>query len=370
MRFACAVVVVVVLLAGCGGDAREELVWHPLTLPNPPGEVARQLPRKVVACGSMWWVVGGVADASGATRPAVWASIDGSAWSPVRLVPKSYYGERSVLYAAACHDGKLVTIGGKSGGAHGNPRISTWYQESTGALSEVEAYFELFGGNTMVRAARMAGGPRGWMIAGSRTGGAAVWTSADATSFTLREDVPELRSDQRGSTWATDVVATAEGWLLSGGVRQRIDGDPLLWTSADGVSWSRLSPPATGEHEEIQRLLARDGVVYGLGLKGRSFAVWRVESGTAKIIGTFGEHASTGVASAVSFGRIAVVSTGTEYELWSSTDLERWRRVSGPAGAMSAQGDRYAAAAVSAGRIILLADDGVSGRLWSAEIGA
>ncbi len=372
MRITRAVVVCVLLLAAaCEAAAPPDLVWSPVSLPNPPGEVARLLPREAVACGGTWWVVGGVADAAGGTRPAVWTSTNATSWTSVRLAPKSYYGERSVLYAAACHDSKLVTIGGKSGGAHGNPRISTWYQLDDGSLSEVEAYFELFGGNTMVRAARMAGGPRGWMIAGSRTTGAAVWTSPDAKAFTLREGVPELRSDDRGDTWALDALATSAGWLICGGVRKGVYGDPLLWTSPDGVSWSRLAPPATDEHEEVQRLLAGDGgVIYGLGLKGGAFAVWRIEGGSATIIGSFGQRAQTGVAAAVSFGRISVVSTGTEYEVWISWDLAKWRRVNGPAGVMSAIGDRYAAAAVSGGRVVLLVDDGVSGRAWTTEIGA
>ena len=62
----------------------------------------------------------------------------------------------------------------------------------------------------------MAGGPRGWLIAGNRDGGAAVWNSPDATKFTIVENVPVLSNDAALSTAANDAVAVDAGWLDRG----------------------------------------------------------------------------------------------------------------------------------------------------------
>ena len=40
----------------------------------------------------------------------------------------SYYGVRSVIFTADCRDGRLAAIGGRPGGAHGNPRVSSYHQ--------------------------------------------------------------------------------------------------------------------------------------------------------------------------------------------------------------------------------------------------
>ena len=47
MGIARAVVVLALLLSGCeGGQQDPGPVWSPVALPDPPGEVARRLPRE------------------------------------------------------------------------------------------------------------------------------------------------------------------------------------------------------------------------------------------------------------------------------------------------------------------------------------
>ncbi|WP_416903242.1 hypothetical protein [Micromonospora echinospora] len=216
---------VAVLLSGCArspdtdadADVRPlTLAWQPLTLPAPPGPPGRLLVRDVVACADRWYVVGAVADAVGDTRPAAWSSPDGVTWTALRMLPISHYGRQHVLYSVACRDGRIALLGAKSGGAHGNPRTATWRQSPDGALTEVAAPFELFGGPRAVNVARIAAGPSGWLIAGSRRDGAAVWSSADADRFALREGTAELAGDGRGRTSAHDAAAGPAGWFLAG----------------------------------------------------------------------------------------------------------------------------------------------------------
>lgn len=61
---------------------------------------------------------------------------------------------------------------------------------------------ELYAGPRAVSVSRLAAGLAGWLIAGARVDGAAVWTSGDGERFTIREGVPELAGDGRGRTVA------------------------------------------------------------------------------------------------------------------------------------------------------------------------
>ncbi|GAB3940705.1 hypothetical protein GCM10027614_24810 [Micromonospora vulcania] len=151
--------------------------WQSLTLPAPPGGAGRLLLRDATACAGRWFLTGGVADASGGTRPAAWTSVDGTTWTVVPVLADSFYGRQNVLSSVACREGKAAVIGAKVGGAHGYPRVSTWRQRADGALVEVQASFETYGGPKAVNVSELAAGPSGWLIVGNRTAGAASWVS-------------------------------------------------------------------------------------------------------------------------------------------------------------------------------------------------
>lgn len=389
-RLAAALVVPVLLGAGCsaGGGPRPDPSpadpsptpaasrpeWRPVPLPPPPGSPGRPAPRAAVACGDRWYVVGAVAGADGETRPAAWTSTDTRAWQSLRLTPKTYYGERNVLHTAACRGGRLVAVGGKNGGAHGNPRVSSWRELADGSLLEVTAPFELYGGPQAVNVGRLASGPSGLLIVGNRMTGAAVWTSSDATRFDIHEGVPELASDARGETWAADAVATPGGWLVVGGLvgAGRTDRDPLVWTSPDGRSWRRVGVPATTEYDELQRVTLSGDTPVAVGPYGRAFGAWRAAAGGWVAAGRFGVPAATGVPLVRSLAPVdggavvAAVSDGTRHGLWTSVDQgDGWRPVVAPA-EMPAGADRDVAVAGGPGGLLLVIDDGRAGRLWFA----
>lgn len=380
-RPATALCLVALLVAGCSGEAAPRpaavtLDWREVTLPAPSGPPGRLSPREAAVCEEHWYVVGAVTAADGATRPAAWSSRDGERWQAVATAPLTYYGHQHVLYSAACRDGDLVAVGGKPGGAHGNPRVSSWYLRDDGTLTEVRAGFELYGGPKAVNVGRLAAGPRGWLIAGNRTSGAAVWSSPDGTAFGLLEGAPELASDDRGESWAFDVTATSTGWLAAGGIVRpgRIDRDPLAWTSVDGVRWRRAGVPATREYEEIQRVVVADGAPVGVGLRGDRFGAWRGtpagDGGPWRTAAVFGSGRSgRGVAAVPSLVALpgllmSLTSDGSAYTGWLSTDAgTSWRRVTTPV-ALPAGADRAAALAAAPARILLVTDDGRTGRLW------
>ncbi|MGV9214702.1 hypothetical protein ACTFTM_22805 [Micromonospora sp. RB23] len=377
--------VVVTLLAGCRAtddDPRPEPVrplWAMADLPVPPGSPGRLIVRDVTVCADRWVAVGAVGAPDGGTRPAAWRSVDGRVWTALSLRPISYYGERVILYAVGCSEDRIAVIGARSGGAHGNPRVRTWRQDADGGLTEVPAEFELYGGPEAVSASRIAGGAGGWLIAGARTGGAAVWRSADAAGFALVDDAPGLASDAGLTTIATDVVAVPDGWLVGGGGRpaDRADRDPYVWSSADGRAWTRLALPATGADEVVQRLVRVGAVVYALGVRGSAFQAWKwspeatVAAGEWRAVAKFGSTgagAVAGVESAAAGGDVVLAMTvATDgHRLWrSAADASSWVPVALP-GHVSAGGDTSAAVAAAGGRMVVTVDDGVAARVWFA----
>jgi hypothetical protein len=349
------------------------IAWQPGTLPVAGGDAI--MLREATACGGAFFVVGAVRDQSGGTRPAAWLSRDGATWSPMAFAPRTFYGRQNILYAVACANGRLAALGAKVGGAHGNPRTSSWTQDADGVLREVTAPFELFGGPQALNVNRLDAGPSGFLISGNRMSGAAAWVSSDGATFGLVERAAGLASDQAGETYAFDAAALPPGWLIVGGfiAKGRVDRDPMGWRSPDGRTWTRLATSgATRDYDELQRVAVLDGVPMAVGLRGSSFGGWRLNGDTWQPAGAFGTVRPGGGSSVRSLvasnGRLlAVTATAEGYSGWVSTDRGgSWRPVSLPS--VPAGADHAVALTAGAdGRLLLVTDDGVTGRVYLAE---
>jgi hypothetical protein len=374
---------VLLLLTMAACDSRDSTepepirpAWQELSLPVPAGAAGRLAVRDATSCGDHWYVVGAVIAPDEATRPAAWSSRDGQTWTSMTFNPRTFYGEQAVLYTAACRDGQFAVVGAKSGGAHGNPRVTQWYLRPDGVLDEVLAAFTQYGGEAAGSTKRISVGPLGWLISGSRASGAAVWLSPDATGFELIEKAPQLASDTAARTAASDAVAQPNGWLVVGNVQAegRIDRDPGAWTSVDGRTWSRVKVPGTEGYDDLQRVVSRDGQVVAVGLAGPAFSAWRLVGGSWQQAGRFGSTGSSGTAGvqgvAVAGREVFVTATdGSAIGLWSSADSgTTWRTVALPT-PVPAGSDRTVAVAGSGDRLILVADDGLAGKLWSTTPG-
>jgi hypothetical protein len=142
-----AAVALILLPAACGHAPTPpppqpmQPTWQEQQLPVPAGPTGRLAVRDATICGSHWYVVGAVIGPDDSTRPAAWTSPDGQRWSSLTFHPRTFYGEQAVLYTAACRDDGFAAVGAKSGGAHGNPRVTTWYQRDDGVMDEVLAAF-------------------------------------------------------------------------------------------------------------------------------------------------------------------------------------------------------------------------------------
>ncbi|SCG48301.1 hypothetical protein [Micromonospora humi] len=388
---------VAVLLAACRSAPEEppapvpvRPAWRAVELPLPPGPAGRPLLRDAAHCAGRWYAVGGLVDPAGETRPAAWSSPDGVTWAALPMRPQTFYGRQHVLYAVACRDGGMAALGAKTGGVHGNPRTGSWVWRPGGPVREVPAAFELFGGPRAVSASRLAAGPGGWLIAGARTDGAAVWTSPDAGGFVVREGVAELAGDARGRTAASDAVALGSGWLVVGSLLPAGGTalTPLAWSSADGRSWRRVALPAeaggsaqpteaggsaqpTDGGGVAERVVLCDGAPTAVGPVRDGFAVWRSPTGGSggwRRVGGFGA-VGPGVSSVTGLvaagGRlVAVTGDGADRRLWISGDGGvSWRPVIVPT-PVPARGDAALAVAAGADGLLAVADDGKASRAW------
>src|SRR5690349_13149089 len=241
----CIIVVVLAVLSGSACSKPDSSpAWHESRLPA-AGEL-----RDVADCGGRWWVAG----AAAAGGPAAWTSADGASWQPVPFAPRpaSYYGPLEVITDVACSGDRVAMIGAVPGGAHGNPRVSSWRLDG-GRMVENPAPFGTYGGDTAVDVGRLAAGPGGFAIAGNRTSGAAAWISTDGRAFTLFENAPGLA----GRTVARDAVALPDGrWMVVGGASASgaLDQRAAAWIF-DGHTWARDDPPFASGFNEMQRVV-------------------------------------------------------------------------------------------------------------------
>jgi hypothetical protein len=385
-----AAAVTVGLVAGCTSsppapDKTAQPVrpqWRAVTLPAPPGPAGRLAPRAATFCGDRWYVVGGVAVPTGDTRPAVWSTTDPSGargWESLPIEATDYYAVRSVLYSVSCRDGLVGAIGARSGGAHGNPRTRNFYERPDHTFVGVTSTdFTLFAGEDAVSVDRIAAGPKGFLLAGNRVSGAAVWLSPDAHAFDILEGAPGLASDAALQTTAADAAAVDGGWLVAGSAREpdRIDRDPFAWSSPDGRTWTRVPLPTTTDDEVAQRLIRTGDGMLALGTAAGAFAAWRGDASgvsgwrAAVRFGSAGSGAVAGVESAAVLPdarKVLAATTAQEgHRLWSGgPDGEGWRPVDLPE-RVPADGASAEGIAGRAGTALLVSDDGTTGGAWVA----
>ena len=375
------------------------LAWHQIGLPSDPR--GRDVVRALTACGSRWYVAGGLLGSDGATAPALWSSTDGRTFTPMRIKTVGAYGPEDILSTVACHGATVVAVGAKSGGAHGNLRTSTWVGSGDGPLTEVAAGFEQYGGEAQIGVGTVAGGGAGFLLVGARVdasggAGAAVWHSPDGTAFTLVDSDPALESDVRGTTEVDAATVGVAGFLAVGAITPPHSPlaarDPIAWRSSDGLHWTRISLPSSAPDNLLQQVtLQPDGSALAAGADGATFAVWRSDASWHdwRMVGSFGHttSASGSLPEAVSLvttpgtgvAAYAVVSDGVRYRLYTDTGTTAddgthrggWIEATLPVTVSATpipSGPRIVVAARTDQGLILGVDDGSHASLWVANL--
>lgn len=378
-RWSAVLVVATLTVAGCSSSAHSaasrpfRLPWHELTLPLPPGPTGRIAVRDATTCGGTSYVVGAVLGPGGASRPAAWRRANGHSWEVMPLAPTSYYARRAILYAVACRGMQVAALGERAGGAHGNPRVTSWYQRADGTLVDLHAAFELYGGPEAVSVRRIQAGPQGWLITGNRLSGGTVWVSGDASGFRIVDHDPALSSSRDESTSALDLVPDATGWTVVGRVQAPSRGaaSAAAWTSPDGGHWTHQAvPAATSGFSDLERVVPDGDRLLAVGLRDRRFGTWSRTAGAWTAGDAFGSFAADLSEPPFVSGLVAhagtlltTVSDGACLRLWARSG-HRWREVATPSSVRSS-GDTQLTIAAAGNDLLLLSDDGTSGRVWT-----
>ena len=371
------IVLVAAAVTACGHHDRggEDLIWRAARLPVPAGD--RALVRGATWCRDRWLVVGATADARGDTRPAVWSSADGRQWRTLRLDPgDDYYAARAILISVGCARGRLAVLGAKSGGAHGNPRTATWRERPDGSLAVVGAPFELYGGVSAISVNRLVGGPSGYLIAGTRVRGAAVWSSRDGDRFRLHEGARGLASTAHSSTQALDAVWWHGSWTVVGD--SSADSGRLsatAWVGSGGGPWTPARLPGGSTITTAERLVLTDAGPVAVGLDDQGFGVWADRQSGWSRVSTFGADDPDGTSADYVSGAAWTGSLlATTY-----SDGARFRLAIGRTSGLDAarlpvpvtvRGDHTVTIATHLDDAVLLTDDGEQGRVWLSRLAA
>ena len=349
-----------------------------------------------------WWVAGSLLDEFQVRRPALWTSADALTWTAVPIEAQTAYGKISELYALAASTRGVVALGAATGGAHGNPRTASWVLRDDGRLHDVVADFELYNGPRQIAVRSIIDGPTGWVIFGARNNqnnalGATSWTSATGDDFTIHDQDPDLSSSPGESIIGLDVafdpgldpamgagqlIAVGERFHATPGVASSADTDAIAWTSPDGATWQRWTPPGLRlSAPDIQRAqrIAVDGprvLITGTsddGVRNR-IVVWSTDDrrrwsrSTVTVFGSSSDATTAATAAVSADGHMIIgARINDRLRIATSTNGRRWTNVVLPADLPTGYRARIAAG-VGDDVLLVGATSLTGGGLWRAPL--
>jgi hypothetical protein len=274
MRSWFAVLAVVLFLAGCGAE------------PPAPSFTSVALPDGAVPETLTAYGDGLLIGVRRDDRPALLRLDADGTIEEIPVRPASGYGREAMWYSIATDGPRILAIGGKRGGAHGNVRWSVWTGDHTG-LTEQAQVFSTFGGLGAGDLIDAVLSPSTAALVGtwsSDSAGldAAVWTAKGDVWTRLPSAGTPLASARESLKFPMAATALADGALVAGW--QLADGGtqiPTVWRSTAGVTGWTMSPlPDAGD---AGTAVAVRCWAQTCGIAGRvdgMLAVWRLAGAT------------------------------------------------------------------------------------------
>ncbi|GAA2097948.1 hypothetical protein GCM10009841_10580 [Microlunatus panaciterrae] len=248
---------VLALLPGSGGAAAETLVGAQLTT-NPPA-------------------------------PRLLRVTAGETVSPIPLEPVSPYARVAQFRALDSDGSRVVALGGRSGGAHGNVRWTVW-TGTRAAVREHPQTFETFGGQQAGALVDIVLTDRGPVVVGSWTGtagglDAAVWLPRGDTWLRRDSTGTPLASSKTRLVLARAAVADGAAVVIAGSTIRLADGvrqGAAVWRadSPDG-DWRRTDLPDPGGRSEAQSVACSGDACWVAGQVDGRLALWSLMASSA-----------------------------------------------------------------------------------------
>ncbi len=345
-----------------------------------------------VTAGGPGLVAVGAAESSGNVDAAVWTSADGISWSRVPHDETIFGGDASQVMSSVMAGGPgLVAVG--SDGPVASRVAAVWTSADGITWSRVPDDAAVLGGDrSQLMSSVTAGGPGlvavGWASPGD-SGHAAVWTSADGITWSR---VPHDETVFGFYTEMSSVTAGGPGLVAVGWeINFSLDADGAVWTSADGITWSRVTHSRAvfggeGNQEMISVTAGGPGVVaVGSDKWGANedAAVWTSPDGISwsrvthndAVFGGEGAQRMIGV-TAGGPGLVAVGWDGSamvgDAAVWVSADGITWARVPHDEAVFAGEGDQIMWSITTGGPgLVAVGWDGSGGdqdaAAWTAE---
>ena len=218
---------------------------------------------------------------------AVWTSVDGMTWSRVPHDELVFGGERQQQMVSVIAGGPgLVAVGWDTSG--GTPDAAVWTSVDGFTWSRVPHDEAVFGGEGEQTMHSVTVGGPGLVAVGSDgflefdkgqltdyddfTGVAAVWTSVNGLMWS-RVPTDDAVFGGEGNQWMDDVTSVGAGLVAVGGDWSSAVHHAAVWTSIDGITWSRVPNDDAvfgGEHDQLMLSVTSAGS--GLVAVGRAWA--------------------------------------------------------------------------------------------------
>jgi hypothetical protein len=272
---------------------------------------------------------------------AVWTSPDGITWSRVPHNEAIFGGEAYQGMSSVTVGGPgLVAVG--SDGPHTDRSAAVWTSPDGVTWTRVPHDEAVFGGGSMHSVT--VGGPG--LVAVGADGNpqtaihnAVVWTSPDGITWSR---VPHDEAIFGGETgvWMSSVTAGGPGLVAVGSQWSFGASTAAVWTSPDGITWSRVSHNETVFAGAVMgSVIAAGPGLVAVGSAGSDAAVWASPDGTTwsrapHDEAIFGGEANYGISSVTAAGPGLVAVGGSSFgqedgqgAVWTSPDGVTWSRV-------------------------------------------
>jgi hypothetical protein len=202
---------------------------------------------------------------------AVWTSVDGVTWSRVPHDETVFGGEYWEEVQSVTAGGPGLVAVGYDGPSNGT-WAAVWTSPDGVTWSRVPHDSTVFGVYDNLRMNSVTAGGPGLVAVGSDESGdysdAAVWTSVDGVTWSR---VPDDQTILGGDSGMSSVVATDTGLVAVGSD----DGDAAVWTSPNGLAWTQVPNDETifGSSAMHSVVVGGPGLV-AVGADGSDAAVW------------------------------------------------------------------------------------------------